>query len=166
MSVKKNLKTLTFKHGEVKIDPSEEYDAIYKVYFPPSDEFEASIENLLKAKFDTIKMSIRPTYVTSEEIEEIKSRLRNVEKKIEQISAFSQIEMEAAITYAYSLLKKIGFIKEIRNLSENKNLTFLVIIEDFSAELFKKIAEVEITLSRKFPSFNVEINTSVKSDSI
>lgn len=121
-------------------------------------EFSEDVGKKLQTTFVNFKTEKRPSFVTYDKFEELKTKLEELTQIIQQMkSDSSSIELEQAVREAFQELEKIADIKEIQNCSEMKNLFFVVTIDNLSAGLFKKIADVEISLSRKYPHLSVEI---------
>lgn len=159
---KKNYKTLYAKHGQIWLKDANQKDSV--TTFPFVTTY-MSYEEALRNKFVSMKSERNPSYVPYEDFEELKIQFRKLEQKIEQIAEVHSLEeIESAINDARSQLDKIKGIKEIQNCSENKNLILLVNVKGFSGELLRKIANVEINLSKKYLDLCVEIRPVLNDD--
>jgi hypothetical protein len=157
MSEKKKLKTLMFKRGSIWVDTDiEDYNVQNVSFFNPSG-FEQDIDELLRKKIATIRGLARSSNVTMEDFEKLKERVSVLEEKVEEIDVCSPKEIEVATKDALFQLAKLDGVEKIDDFSENKKLYLLVSLKDFSADLLRRIAAVEINLSQKYSDFSVEI---------
>lgn len=160
--IKKNYRTLYAKHGRIWLKDDNQADSV--VDFPFVSTY-LSYEEALRNKFVSMKSERKPSYVPYEDFEELKIQFKKLEQKIEQIERVHPLEeTKVALKDALSQLAEIRGIKEIQNYSEYRNLILLVNVKGFSAELFRKIADVEINLSRKYIDLCVEIRPIISDE--
>ena len=108
--------------------------------------------SLLKAQEER-----KRTFVTADEFEELKVKVNRLEQTLEKIRPSSTEDLDQAVHIATSELCKMKAIKKMENLSEKGILRFYVSIPTFSSQLSKKIAHLEIELSKNSPKLAVEI---------
>jgi hypothetical protein len=132
---------------------------------PEDREFIENVGRKLRATFVNYKTTKRPAYVTYDKFEELKTQFDELTQTIQQMkSDKSSIEVGQAVRETFRELEKVAGIKKIQNCSEEQNLFFSVAIDNVSAALLKKIADVEIGLSRKYPRFSVEIRPVINDE--
>jgi hypothetical protein len=159
---KKNYKTLFCKHGRMWF--KDESGASDRVGIPLEATY-ITIEEAFRSRVVSSRNARRPSYVPYEDFEDLKIQFKRLEQEIEQIKkVYSSKEMHIAINDALSQLEKITGIEEIQNYSENGNLTLLVAVKDFSANLFRKIANVEINLARKYIDLCVDVRPIINDE--
>ena len=152
---KDNYKTFYYRRGQTWF--SEESGAVGKTRVSLA-EVHTSAEETVKSRYATFRNVIKPTYVSYDDFEDLRIQFEKMEQKIRRIEGVhSSGEMEIAISDALCQLGEVKGIDEIKNHSENGNLTLLVTVKDFSADLFRRIADVEIALARKYLDLRVEI---------
>ena len=166
MTKAKELKTLFFKHGRLKFGADPELSEWPDISFSGSDTSEDTAEEQIrerivahaKDRFVTARGIKHRDFVTSEEFEDLRLRVKKLERIVQQTERFNDSkQLETAIEEAYFLLKKVKSIREIQNHSERTNLTFLVLVDHVSADIFRKIAKIQVHLSKTYSDLCVEI---------
>jgi CRISPR/Cas system CSM-associated protein Csm4 (group 5 of RAMP superfamily) len=119
-------------------------------------------EESLRNRFGTVKQSKKRSYVSQKEFENLRIEVKRIRSIVEEIQAIENTkEIDIAVCDAISQLKQIKAIKEIHNNSKGKELFFIVESENFSENLLRKIANVEINLARKYSDFLVLLRPTI-----
>lgn len=154
---KKNYKTLFYRQGNFRIEETKKISdnsALPAIYM----SFQEAIRNRTvspKAKKKVMFVSYEDFQGLKEEVEVIKNQLHMMDK------AF---ELEIAIKDALEYLNVIPEIQEIENISESKNLTLIVLTKSLSPNLFRKIADIEIRLAKKYVNLQIDIQPILKEE--
>jgi hypothetical protein len=160
MSEKESLQTLIARKGSVWMVPKGAPLLISNVAFE-GDQFSQHVSQFAKelrrrrSALREFKTPLEETY--EEEIDELRTRMSALEKRMNQTTEPSQSGDFFAVVEDFVL--KIKDIEEIGNAyyqCRDKNLDFFLVTKEFSERFLERIAEIEISISRKYP--NVSIN--------
>ncbi len=147
--VKHNYKTLFSRHGQLSIDEPEKKRNLPQAAY-------LSIAQELLNRYSTINTK-RVEYVSYEEFDELREEVNTLK---EQLSAISTINLQKnlAIKDAYIYLRKIPEVEDIIDISREKEIVLQLNVKKFSRTLFRKIANIEIELVKKYSNLNFDIH--------
>lgn len=99
------------------------------------------------------------SYVTYEDFERLQRRVKELEHILEQktVPSATPIVVNTFASDFGSKIFKLAGVEEARYCMVNRCVTFYVIVDKLENSLLRKIARVEIVLSRKFPALSVNV---------
>jgi hypothetical protein len=150
----KKYKTLFYQHGSFRIEGEDKKTR----NVPTLPAVYVSFEEALRNRYASSKVGKKPKFVLYEDFKELLEEVNAIENKLRSLESG---QLENAVKEALECLNEVNGIVEIKNLSENKNLTLVVLAKKLSADLFRKVAEVEIRLAKKFTDLHIDIQPAM-----
>jgi hypothetical protein len=158
------LKTLIVKNGKwIWPDDEEEFSDLVNLRFPSrwrvtADKNETDfLESFLRAKL-TSKGYKTTSFVTYDDLSRLEYRMSKLEREMNRI--VEQSPVKDAYQVVEDVVSNVQMIEEAKKayyLQDNNNLCFSVMVDDLSASILEKISQIEISISRKYPSFSIEV---------
>jgi hypothetical protein len=155
-------KTLIVKNGRW-IWPDEELESDLNIRFPPRwrvavSENETDFwEDFLKSRLAS--KSCKPTsFVTYDDFSKMEHRMLKIEEEIGRIVPQPPMkEIDQIVEDVASELRPIEEAKKAYYSQDKNVLHFSVMVSGLSTSLLERISKMEISISRKYPTFSIEI---------
>ena len=99
------------------------------------------------------------SYVTYEDFERLQRRVKELEHALEQrkvLSSAPAVVSDLVCDFG-SRVGRVADVKEVRYCVVDRCVAFYVLVEELDAGLLRKVARVEIALSRKYPGLSVSV---------
>lgn len=115
------------------------------------------LEDFLKSKL-TSKGYKTASFVTYEDFSNLEHRMLKLEEEMSRVIQQPPVkEVSYIVEDVVSDLRAIDEAKKAYYSQDNTTLHFSVMVSDLSAIILEKISEMEISISRKYPAFSIEI---------
>lgn len=172
MERKGKLKTLFAKNGkwiwpdgeEEPFDLNDRFPSRWRVTTNKNET--DLLESFLRAKL-TSKSYKATSFVTYDDFNELEHRMSKLEQKMNRI--IEQPPVKDVHRVVEDVVSNVQIIEEAKRayyLQDSNNLCFSVMVDDLSASTLEKISEIEISISRKYPNFSIEIEPVISDNDV
>lgn len=170
---RRKLKTLVAKNGEfIWPDDEVEFSDLINLRLPSrwrvaEDKNETDfLQNFLRAKL-TSKGYKTTSFVTYDDFSKLEYRMSRLEQEMNRVVEQSPVkDASRVVEDVVSNIQMMEEAKKAYYFQDSNNLCFSVMVDDLSASILERISQIEISISRKYPSFSIEVEPVLNDNDI